>query len=54
MPDSLGRDQKGENTRNERGKCFMKDCRNKPQVEITFFGRKRKVCKPHQHLDGCK
>ncbi|QDH93902.1 hypothetical protein SEA_EVY_34 [Streptomyces phage Evy] len=54
MPDSLGRDTKGENTRNQRGKCFMKNCPNKPAVEITYFGRKRMVCRSHSVLDGVR
>lgn len=54
MPDSLGRDKKGENTRNEKGKCFVKQCPNKLAVDITYFGRKVKVCKGHKYLDGVK
>lgn len=54
MPDSLGRDKKGENTRNDKGKCYMKDCKGKPVVEITFFNKKVMVCKAHEHCDGIK
>lgn len=54
MPDSLGRDKKSENTRNEKGRCFVKQCPNKPAVDITHFGRKVKVCKGHKYLDGVK
>jgi hypothetical protein len=54
MPDSLGRDQKGENTRSQRGKCHMKDCRKKPVTEVTFFNKKVMVCKGHEHVDGVK
>lgn len=54
MPDSLGRDKKSENTRNEKGRCFVKQCPNKPAVDITHFGRKVKVCKGHKYLDGGK
>lgn len=46
------RDAKGENTRNERGLCYMKGCKGKPVKEITYFGVKRTVCKAHEHCDG--
>ncbi|WDS51831.1 hypothetical protein SEA_PEPPERWOOD_34 [Streptomyces phage Pepperwood] len=54
MPDSLGRDKKGENTRNEKGKCYVKQCPNKPAVDITYFNKTVKVCKGHGYLDGVK
>ncbi|QJD50783.1 hypothetical protein KNV00_gp033 [Streptomyces phage Bmoc] len=54
MPDSLGRDLKHENTRNEKGKCFIKQCPNKPVVDIVFYGKTVKVCKDHGNRDGVK
>lgn len=54
MPDSIGRDKLGENTRNSRGLCYMKDCRNKPVAMITYFQKQVKVCKPHRSKDGIK
>jgi hypothetical protein len=54
VPDKLGRDQKNENTRNERGLCFMKQCTGKLFGEVTYFGRKRMMCKAHQSMDGVK
>lgn len=50
----MGRDSKSQNTRNEKGKCYMKNCPNKPAVEVTFFGKKVMVCKGHEHVDGVK
>lgn len=54
MPDSLGRDRKSENTRNARGLCFVKECKNKALYEVTAFGIKRIVCKKHRDIDGIK
>ncbi|QBP30832.1 hypothetical protein KNU49_gp034 [Streptomyces phage EGole] len=54
MPDSLGRDKKGENTRNSKGKCYMKNCPNKPAVTVTYFGKSVIVCRSHSHVDGVK
>lgn len=54
MPDSLGRDKRSENTRNARGLCFMKECKNKPKFEITMFGIKRMVCAKHKDNDGVR
>lgn len=48
------RDKKNENTRNSKGKCYMKNCPNKPVTEVTFFNKKVMVCKGHEYVDGVK
>lgn len=54
MPDSLGRDKLGENTRNNRGLCYSKECRGKAVTTITYFEKQVKVCKGHEYLNGVK
>lgn len=54
MPDSLGRDKLGENTRNNRGLCYSKECRGKAITTITYFEKQVKVCKRHEYLNGVK
>jgi hypothetical protein len=49
MPDSLGRDKKGENTRSERGKCYMKECKaTKNLIATTFYGKSVLLCSKHE------
>ncbi|UMO76227.1 hypothetical protein SEA_TOMAS_37 [Streptomyces phage Tomas] len=49
MPDSLGRDKKGENTRSDRGKCYMKGCQTtKNLISTTYYGKAVLLCKRHE------